>query len=137
MDDLIRPLEKYATFTGRASRREYWTFTICYIILIGLLSAIGKQTAQIVSIIEIGLLIPSIAVGVRRMHDVDESGWMVIIPIVSLYFSLKDGTNGKNEYGPDPSKHHGKLSVWTIVLILLLLFGIPMILVPLLTIFNL
>lgn len=48
------------------------------------------------------ILIPSIAVGVRRMHDVGKSGWILLIPIYNLILSLTEGTKGENEYGANP-----------------------------------
>ena len=48
------------------------------------------------------LLIPSLAVAVRRMHDVGKSGWFLLVPIYNLILALTEGTKGENEYGPDP-----------------------------------
>lgn len=53
-------------------------------------------------IYSLGVLIPSIAVGVRRMHDVGKSGWFLIIPIVNIALALTDGEKGVNQYGPNP-----------------------------------
>ena len=50
----------------------------------------------------LAVLIPSIAVGIRRMHDVDKSGWFILIPIYNLILAITDGTKGANRFGPDP-----------------------------------
>jgi uncharacterized membrane protein YhaH (DUF805 family) len=50
----------------------------------------------------LAVLIPSIAVGVRRMHDVGKSGWFLLIPIYNLILALSEGEKGDNKYGPDP-----------------------------------
>jgi len=51
---------------------------------------------------QLAILIPSIAVGVRRMHDVNKSGWFILIPIYNLILAVTDGTKGDNKYGHDP-----------------------------------
>ncbi len=89
-DQAIRScFEKYATFSGRASRSEYWYWI--------LFSCVGwliiVKFTKLFYIWDFGLLIPSIAVGVRRMHDSDHSGWWLIFPIVDLvllFFPSKD-----------------------------------------------
>ncbi|MFT4780037.1 MAG: uncharacterized membrane protein YhaH (DUF805 family), partial [Flavobacteriales bacterium] len=73
------------------------------IISIGLGFVSGlMQVPQLVNIYSFAVLIPSIAVGVRRMHDVGKSGWFLLIPIYSLILACTDGINGDNEYGADP-----------------------------------
>ena len=54
------------------------------------------------TVYSIGILLPSLAAGVRRMHDVGKSGWFLLIPIYSLILTLSKGHEGTNEYGPDP-----------------------------------
>ena len=117
---------KYATFTGRASRSEYWYFTLFNIITSTLLLllgiAIGAATGGsdgvpgglivgyiLYIIYGLGVLIPSLAVAVRRLHDTNNSGWLILlglIPcvggIVLLVFKILQGTNGENKYGDIP-----------------------------------
>ncbi len=117
---------KYATFTGRASRSEYWYFTLFNIITSTLLLllgiAIGAATGGsdgvpgglivgyiLYIIYGLGVLIPSLAVTVRRLHDTNNSGWLILlglIPcvggIVLLVFMILQGTNGENKYGDIP-----------------------------------
>jgi len=96
---------KYAEFNGRARRKEYWMFTLFYLIFyfgLSFLTLISEFLAFLPMILSLGLFIPSIAVGVRRMHDVDKSGWFILIPIYNLILACTEGTRGPNQYGPDP-----------------------------------
>ena len=126
MDWMLMPLKRYADFSGRSRRQEYWMFilgtTLFYIVsalLIGAIVAVspeGSDAAGIVLIILIALLalaylaliVPSLAVMVRRLHDRDMSGWLILISfiplggIVLLVFMCIEGTPGPNRYGPDP-----------------------------------
>ena len=104
-------LRKYAVFSGRSQRMEFWMFTLVHtIIYLGLtfievLSFDSGQEDPILSAIYTwGVLIPTIAVSVRRLHDTDHSGWWTIVPFVSFYFWCIDGTSGDNRFGPDPKK---------------------------------
>ncbi|GAA3534959.1 DUF805 domain-containing protein [Aeromicrobium panaciterrae] len=103
-------LSKYADFSGRARRSEFWFWELAVIIasiIGGIIDAIiGAQIFQI--IIGLGTLIPSLAVGARRLHDIDKSGWwqlIGIIPIVGwIILIVWWATDGKpdNQYGPNP-----------------------------------
>jgi uncharacterized membrane protein YhaH (DUF805 family) len=105
-----RCLEKYFVVQGRARRKEYWMFTLVmggiYLLLAILESALGLFPDDgglvIATIYELAMLIPGIAVGVRRMHDVDRSGWFILIPFYNLYLGVCDGTKGDNRFGSDP-----------------------------------
>ena len=109
---MFEALKKYAVFDGRARRKEYWMFFLLYFIVIVIANVIDvfALTMGIINlIVSLGLFIPSLAVGVRRLHDIDRSGWwmlIVLIPligaIVLLVFFCKDGTNGSNRFGEDP-----------------------------------
>lgn len=97
-------LENYANFNGRADRPEYWWFFLfSFLVSIGL-NIVGAiiHLPLISSIWSLAVLIPSIAVGVRRMHDVGKSGWFLLIPIYNLILACTEGQPGPNEYGPDP-----------------------------------
>jgi len=108
MNWYLEVLKKYAVFNGRARRKEYWMFALFNFIIMFVLELIGggsKTTgsSSVPSLIyQLAVLIPSIAVGVRRMHDTNHNGWWIICPIVNLVFAVTDGTQGENRYGPDP-----------------------------------
>lgn len=95
---------KYATFSGRASRSEYWWFSLALFIFYFLAGLIdGALGTSVVSIIVlVALFLPSYAVAVRRMHDTNHSGWWVLVPFVNLIFALISGDEGRNDYGNKP-----------------------------------
>lgn len=101
----------YVNFSGRAQRSAYWwwvLFTVIVDIVASLIDA--AISAQIIATIAgLALLLPSIAVGVRRLHDLDKSGWWLLIALVPLVgiivliiFFVQKGTTGPNRFGPDP-----------------------------------
>ena len=112
MNWFITALKKYAVFTGRSRRKEYWFFVLFYLLIaialgivdgvtgLGVLSPLGT----------LALLVPSIAVAIRRLHDVGKSGWWLLlglVPLVGLvllYFMVQDSQPGGNEYGPNPKE---------------------------------
>jgi len=93
--------KKYATFTGRATRSEFWFFALFTLIVQLLANAIGIAAGSeaIIWLVYLAFFIPSIAVTVRRMHDVDKSGWYQLIPIYSFILSVTAGTSGPNRFG--------------------------------------
>jgi uncharacterized membrane protein YhaH (DUF805 family) len=104
-------LKKYVDFSGRAQRMEYWMF-----VLINFLVMIGIAIIDFVlglgflgAIYGLGVLLPSIAVGVRRLHDTNRSGWWLLIGlvpvigvIVLIVFFVQDSQPGANDFGPNP-----------------------------------
>jgi len=66
------------------------------------LTFVSSYLAFLSIIFSIALLIPSLAVAIRRMHDVDKSGWFVLIPIYNLILACTEGSKGPNQYGVDP-----------------------------------
>jgi uncharacterized membrane protein YhaH (DUF805 family) len=117
IDWAMRPLKKYADFSGRAPRAEYWWFylltVVAYIVAMILDSIVGAGGAGgfglLSIVVMLGLLLPSLAAGVRRLHDTDRSGWWLLIAlvplvgaIVLLVFWVLEGTRGDNRFGPDP-----------------------------------
>jgi uncharacterized membrane protein YhaH (DUF805 family) len=102
----VKVLKNYVNFDGRARRSEYWYYTLVSIIISIILmfadSAIGSVEGILGMIFSLGTIIPSIAVGVRRMHDVGKSGWYILIPIYNLVLACTNGDTGTNQYGADP-----------------------------------
>ncbi len=109
----------YFSIKGRASRSEYWYFIVFTIGLSVLLITIQTYTpinSQIIGImsivINLALFIPSITVAVRRLHDIDKSGWWYLIclvpfigVIILIIFLVKRGNIGENRFGSDPLMH--------------------------------
>lgn len=111
-------IKKYATFSGRAQRAEYWYFVLFYVLIFIGLSAIDGITGSFSAeagmglfggLLTLALLIPSIAVTIRRLHDTGRSGWWLLIAlipligaIVLLVFATQDSEAGTNSFGPNP-----------------------------------
>ena len=104
MNYYLTVLKKFAVFNGRARRSEYWYFVLFNLLIAIVLTLIDEAigTRLLNNIYSLTVLIPGIAVGVRRMHDVNKSGWYLLIPIYNLILALTPGTIGDNEYGEDP-----------------------------------
>jgi uncharacterized membrane protein YhaH (DUF805 family) len=106
----LKVLKQYTDFSGRARRKEYWMFFLFNILVAfvlgfttGFLSAVLEINLGFISIIyTLGILIPSIAVGVRRLHDINRSGWLLIVPIVGFVFLFFNGHENENRFGKDP-----------------------------------
>lgn len=102
----VKVLKDYAKFDGRARRAEYWyffLFNMIFSIVFGLIDgALGLLTFGIADAYSLAVLVPAIAVAVRRMHDVGKSGWFILIPIYNLILAVTEGQANTNEYGPDP-----------------------------------
>ncbi|CAH0496234.1 DUF805 domain-containing protein [Novosphingobium sp. CECT 9465] len=128
MEWMLMPYRRYADFSGRSRRKEYWMFVLFTFLVVAvsmiLMFAGGMNLdeegqsqpgalfwlgAAILGIWGIGTFIPSIAVQVRRFHDQDKSGWMVLLGLIPYVGSLIvfifmciEGTRGSNRFGPDP-----------------------------------
>jgi uncharacterized membrane protein YhaH (DUF805 family) len=100
----VKALQNYATFDGRARRSEYWYFVLFNLIIAFMLGFVGEAmgTTILSTMYTFAVLIPGIAVGVRRMHDVGKSGWFLLIPFYNLILACTEGDVGANEYGADP-----------------------------------
>ena len=114
----LEVLKKYAVFSGRARRKEYWYFFLFNFLITIVLLIIDGMTGTLTAEAGIGLLggiyalavlIPALAVSVRRLHDTDRSGWwllIMLIPligvIVILVFTVQDSKPGENQYGSNP-----------------------------------
>ena len=110
-------LKKYAVFSGRAQRAEYWYFAlfniIISVVLVGLDMLLGfggdVGVGLLSGIYSLAVIIPGIAVAVRRLHDIERSGWWLLIGfipligiIVLIIWFVKDSQPGENTYGPNP-----------------------------------
>ena len=104
MNYYLEVLKKYAEFDGRARRSEYWYFTLFSIIISIALGVLGAamKSELLGNIYSLAVLVPSIAVAIRRMHDVGKSGWYCLIPIYNLILACTAGDVGPNQYGLDP-----------------------------------
>lgn len=118
MNWYLQALKQYAVFKGRARRKEYWFFALFNLIVSVVLTVVDYMTGSLDPELGVGLLsgiyslailIPSLAVTVRRLHDTDRTGWWVLIAfipfigaIVLLVFMLLDSKPGDNRYGPNP-----------------------------------
>ena len=118
MNWFLAALKKYADFSGRAQRSEYWYFVLFYILIYIGLAIVDRMLGTLASSSSIGLLtglftlaliIPSLAVLVRRLHDTDRSGWWILISlvpligaIVLLVFCVQDSQSDQNRFGPNP-----------------------------------
>lgn len=104
-------LENYANFSGRARRAEYWWFALAnlvvYVALSLIIGGVSEGLGSLLSLVYyLGVLVPSIAVSVRRLHDVGKSGWfllLALIPIVGaivlIVWAATDSQRGSNQYG--------------------------------------
>lgn len=104
-------LKKYVVFEGRARRTEYWVFNLISFVISLVLSVIDNALSLgfLASLYGLAVLLPSLAVTVRRLHDTNRSGWWILISlipfigwIVLLVFMLMDSDPQANEYGPNP-----------------------------------
>lgn len=123
MEWYLRVWQRYAEFSGRSRRVEYWMFTLVHGIIVLVLCigvtgfgimkqpVIGATSGMILAAYALAALVPSLAVTVRRLHDIAKSGWWIllcIVPIIGgiivLVMTVLDGTHGSNQYGPDPKE---------------------------------
>jgi uncharacterized membrane protein YhaH (DUF805 family) len=141
MEWMLLPYKRYAEFSGRSRRKEYWMFTLLvflvYIVafalmgLTGMFSAIGSDGSPQLSgihwviiallvIFAIASFIPSLAVQIRRLHDQDKSGWFWLINfipyvggIIFLVFMCLNGTKGPNRFGDDPKGEQNMAEIFS------------------------
>jgi len=110
-------IKNYVGFSGRARRKEYWMFALINIVisvvlsLLGKIDGIGSLFTALGGLYSLGLLLPSIAVGIRRLHDIGKSGFWLLISLIPLAGAIwlivlfaKEGTPGSNSYGSDPKE---------------------------------
>jgi uncharacterized membrane protein YhaH (DUF805 family) len=120
VDWYLLVLKKYLVFEGRARRKEYWYFVLFNIlagITLGIIDnvtgTLNPETGMglLSGLYSLAVLIPTIAVSIRRLHDTDRSGWWLLIALIPLIgglvllvFFVLDGTPGTNQYGPNPKE---------------------------------
>lgn len=120
MNWYLAVLKKYAVFSGRARRKEYWYFILFNILVNIVLSFVDGLTGSfdpatgmglLSGIYTLAILIPSIAVSVRRLHDTGRSGWWLLISFIPLigffvllFFMLQNSKAGQNQYGENPKE---------------------------------
>lgn len=120
MEWMLMPLKRYADFTGRSRRKEYWMFALFQLIVVlvpmFIIFSISDMTAGPPVLLWVFLiayllvfLVPSIAVSIRRFHDQDKSGWFYLLSfipyvggIIVFVFMCLEGTSGPNRFGDDP-----------------------------------
>ena len=119
MEWALLPLKRYADFSGRSRRKEYWMFILGVIVIaivlsiiesiLGLSGMVGGVYGPLTLILGLALIVPGIAVQVRRFHDQDKSGWFVLLSLIPflgglvvLVFMCLEGTKGPNRFGADP-----------------------------------
>lgn len=119
MELMFQPLKKYADFKGRARRKEFWLFFLLTLVisvvcqgLAAMDGAIGILGSAVALVVSLGLLIPSLAVTFRRLHDTNRSAWWILIALIPLigalvllYFYVLEGDKETNRFGPDPKGH--------------------------------
>ncbi|CAA0224312.1 DUF805 domain-containing protein [Tenacibaculum maritimum] len=114
MNWYLKVLRQYSDFNGRARRQEFWMFALFNFIFASIAIAIDYALgfigfSPIYGIYSLGVLIPNIALSIRRLHDIGKSGWLLLlafIPLIGGIYLLilfaTNGDSGNNEYGADP-----------------------------------
>ena len=124
LDWMLMPYKRYADFSGRSRRKEFWLFQLFVFIVYFVLMIVagmgmssmtvdpetgagsGGGLSSVMSIVVmlfwVATIIPLIAVQVRRCHDQDKSGWFILVPIYGFVLMFIEGTRGPNRFGPDP-----------------------------------
>lgn len=129
MNWYIKVLKRYFDFRGRARRTELWMFHLFNLLVLTALYAFrslmmtmfsvkGPEAVASVLILIyfLGMIIPTLAVSARRLHDQDKSGWLLLmhfIPLVGIMivfvYMVTEGTRGHNQYGPDPKQRNNEI----------------------------
>ncbi len=116
MNWYLEVLKKYTVFSGRARRKEFWMFFLFNLIItfvLGFIEVFVGGPGIVGTLYGLAVLIPGIAVSVRRLHDISHSGWWLLIglipligAIVLLVFMVQDGKPGQNQYGANPKEEN-------------------------------
>ncbi|MER8185127.1 DUF805 domain-containing protein [Kitasatospora sp. NPDC094015] len=112
MDWYLAVVKNYVGFSGRARRQEFWMFALFNIIIsvvLAIVDGIAGTSGLLGGLYSLAVLLPSLAVGFRRLHDTGRSAWWLLIglvpvvgPIVLIVFAASEGQPGDNQYGPNP-----------------------------------
>lgn len=111
MNWYLKVMRNYVNVNGRARRTEYWMFFLIYVGIVIVASVIDALLGMglLGGLAALGHLIPSITVGVRRLHDINRSGWWLLVAlvpfigwIIAIYWAVKEGDSGSNNFGADP-----------------------------------
>lgn len=96
---------QYADFKGRTAKKNFWMYILFIIIINIIVGAIATAIhfPLLSKIVSLALLVPNIAIGIRRMHDVGKSGWFILIPIYNIILWIGDGEPQENKWGPVPA----------------------------------
>jgi len=113
MQYFMQAMRRYADFSGRSRRSEYWYFVLFQILILGVAMAIDNIWGSpiLYSIAALVLLVPSLAVSIRRLHDTSRSGWWILLAFIPLIGAIilivwyaTDGTPGTNKWGANPKE---------------------------------
>ena len=113
MSWFVKCLQNYVTFSGRARRKEFWMFYLFYtifgLVICFIQGLAGMEDPMLLGIYVLAMCLPAISVLVRRLHDIDKSGWWILIGLVPyvgqfalLVLACLAGTSGENRFGPVP-----------------------------------
>ena len=109
-------LQNYVNFSGRANRSEYWYFVLANVIVVCLTMVLCAILPDAIGgilylLVNLGLMLPGIAAGIRRLHDINKSGWFMLVALIPLvggfillYFMVQPSDDGTNDYG-EPSNN--------------------------------
>ena len=107
-------IAKYATFSGRATRKEFWQFILVSIILSALVGVFHGENSTLAGVLEVLLFVPTLAAAARRLQDLGHSGWWLLVAptgigaIILFFVMMKAGQPYDNAYGPDPEGYYGE-----------------------------
>lgn len=114
MNWYLEVLKKYAVFDGRARRTEFWMFALFNFLItlaLGIVEGFFGDSSFLSGLYTLGVLLPSVGVGIRRLHDTGRSGWWLLITlipilgtIVFIVFAVQEGEPGSNDYGANPKE---------------------------------
>lgn len=112
--------DNYANFEGRARRSEYWYYTLMNILIIltlAILTMVSSIFMFVYAIYALAVIVPGLAVAVRRLHDINKSGWFILvgfIPFIGgiwlLVLLATEGDRGDNQYGEDPKNPYNEMN---------------------------
>jgi uncharacterized membrane protein YhaH (DUF805 family) len=112
MNEYLKAWKKYAEFSGRSPRKDFWMFILGHIVVAIVLSVIASTSEQLMWVMPLyglAVLLPALGLAVRRLHDTGHSGWWLLIGLVPLVGSIvlivfyaTDSQPGSNKYGPNP-----------------------------------